>query len=344
MEVRLDERLLTLAAALTAASPPPTADAPVAVGTTTIGTTLPAVGEHPLVSETRRGLAGAADHPAVRWLRTEYEKHDLLGLAMQTVQLGPPPAFDDTCPDGVPPFVEAHFGEVDRKALAEALRSVWCDLRVGRLLADQAEQWRATVAAVTELLSDARLESFQSLFWGRFPYNAVVVPLWNMAAAGPLRGVGVANRKETYAVCLPHGAAPPARLDLLILVQHEASHPVLDDIQRLCPDVPHECAFVETEVPPEGRFARYYCDPTGRWGGTLIRASTCFYLEYLGRADDAAAFAGSQAAAGVTAIRTFVTALRPWWEARRRGEAPGLDRVLPQLPGWLRSALAVGNG
>ncbi|MBP2018570.1 hypothetical protein J2Z79_001985 [Symbiobacterium terraclitae] len=341
MEVRLDPRLLTLAAALTATSTPPAAHTPPDTLTAAAGPSAapPAELEHRLVAETRRRLAGAADHPAVQWLRAEYEQHDLLGLAMQAVQLGPPPAFDDACPDGVPPYVETYFNDVDRSALARALRSVWQDLRVGELLADQDAEWRAVTATVEGLLTDAQVEPFQRLFWGRFPYRLVVVPLWNMAARG-LRGVGVASVHETYAVCLPRGAAPPEQREVLILAQHEASHPVLDDIQRLYPAVPRACAFVETDFPPAGRFAQFYGDPTFRWVETLIRASTCFYLEYLGRPDDAESFAQLEVESGVTAIRPFVSALRPWWEARRRGEAPGLDRVLPQLPAWLRSALA----
>lgn len=321
MDVRLDARLLTLAAALTAAS------------------SAPAEQEHHLVVDTRRRLAGAADHPAVRWLRAEYERHGLLGLAMQAVQLGAPPDFDDTCPDGVPAFVETYFNDVDRAALARALRSVWSDLRVGELLSVQDAEWRAVAATMTDLLAEAQLEPFQKLFWGRFPYRAIAVPLWNMDAGG-LRGVGVATVHETCAVCLPRVVASPDHWGILALAQHEASHPVLDDIQRLYPDVPAACAFVETDFPPSGRFARFYGDPQYRWVETLIRTSTCFYLEYLGRPDDAAAFVESEVASGVTAIRAFIAALRPWWEARRRGEAPGLDRVLPQLPAWLRSALA----
>ncbi len=322
MEVRLDPRLLTLAAALTAGGARP-----------------PSAEEHPLVTETRNRLAGATEHAAVRWLREAFARHDLLGLAMQAVQLGPPPDFDDSCPDGVPAFVEAWFAEVDRPALADALRSAWRELRIGDLLRDQAPMWEEVVRDLSHLLADAQLEPFQRLFWGRFPYEAVAVPLWNMNGAGA-KGVGVANVRETYAVCLPHGASPPAQADLLALAQHEASHPVLDDIQRQHPDVAGDCAFIEMDCPPAGRFAQFYGDPTFRWVETLIRTSTCFYLEYLGRPEDAETFAESQVAAGVTAVPLFRDALRPWWEARQQGTAPGLDLALPQLPAWLRSALA----
>ena len=44
---------------------------------------------------------------------------------------------------------------------------------------------------------------------------------------------------------------------------------------------------------------------------TLIRTSTCFYLEYLGRPEDAVAFAESQVEEGVTAVPLFRDALRP---------------------------------
>lgn len=327
MEVRLDPRLLTLSAALTAGGSPPAGSPP--------------AGEdgHPLVTDTRQRLAGAAAHPGVRWLREASARHHLLGLAMHTVQLGPPPDFDATCPDGVPAFVEAWFGGVDRPGLAEALRSVWRDLRIGDLLRDQAPEWEEVVRALSHLLADAQIEPFQRLFWGRFPYKAVLVPVWNMNGAG-LRGVGAATVREAYAVCPAQGTQPLRQEDLLVLAQHEVSHPVLDDIQRQHPEVPGDCAFVERDCPPAGRFAQSCGDPTCRWVETLIRTSTCFYLEYLGRPDEADAFAASQAEAGVTALPLFREALRPWWEARRQGTAPGLDRALPQLPAWLRSALA----
>lgn len=322
MEVRLDPRLLTLSAALTAGGLPPAGQ-----------------DEHPLVTDTRRRLADHAAHPGVRRLCEAFAQHQLLGLAMHTVQLGPPPDFDDSCPDGVPPFVEAWFAAVDRTALAEALRSVWRDLRVGALLQEQAPRWEEVVRDLSSRLADAQIEPFQRLFWGRFPYEAVLVPLWNMNGAG-LRGVGVATVRETYAVCPAQGDQPPGQVDLLVWAQHEASHPVLDDIQRQHGQVPGECAFVERDCPPAGGFARHYGDPTSRWVETLIHTSTCFYLEYLGRPEDAEAFAESQVEAGVTAIPVFREALRPWWEARRQGTAPGLELVLPQLPAWLRSALA----
>mgnify|MGYP001383809611 CR=1 FL=1 len=322
MEVRLDPRLLALSAALTAGG-------------------VPAAGqdEHPLVTDTRRRLAGHAADPGVRSLCEAFAQHRLPGLAAHTVQLGPPPEFDHSCPDGVPPFVEAWFAGADRTALAEALRSVWRDLRIGALLQEQAPRWEEVVRDLSSRLADAQIEPFQRLFWGRFPYEAVLVPVWNMNGAG-LRGVGVATFRESFVVCPAPGDPPLREADLLVLAQHEASHPVLDHIQRQHPQVAGECAFVERDCPPAGRFAQHYEDPAYRWVETLIRTSGCFYLEYLGLAEEAEAFAASQVEEGVTAIPVFREALRPWWEARRQGTAPGLELVLPQLPAWLRSALA----
>ena len=91
------------------------------------------------------------------------------------------------------------------------------------------------------------------------------MPLWNMNGAGA-KGVGVANVRETYAVCLPHGASPPAQADLLALAQHEASHPVLDDIQRQHPDVAGDCAFIEVDCPrPAGSPSSTATRPSAGW-------------------------------------------------------------------------------
>lgn len=321
MEVRLDPRLLTLAAALTAAS-------------------APADNEHLLVTRTRQQLTAFANHPSVRWLAQQHGEAGLLGLAMQTVQLGPPPAFALPAPGHVPRYVEMYFDDVPRHALADALRSFWHDAHVSALLAAHAAEWQAVTAAAADALAGAQLEPFQRLFFGRFPYTAVFVPLWNMAGQG-VRGVGVANRQETYAVCLPARAAlPDEHIQLLILAQHEASHPVLDDIQSEYPDVPAACRIAEASHPPAGRFAQAYGDPVFRWVETVIRASSYFYLGFIGQEAAAEAFLTDQAAAGVTALPLFVEALRPWWRERCRGAAPGLDAVLDDLPAWLREASA----
>lgn len=321
MEVRIDSRLLTLSAALTAASSP--AQVP----------------ENLIVAQTRERLRSYCAHPSVQWLQGQYEAVGLLGLAMQTVQLGDPPEFDSSCPEGVPLFVEEYFAEVARSELAQHLHSFWHDAGIKELLELQAPRWREIAAELSAVASRTELETFQTLFFGRFPYIAVAVPLWNMASSG-LRGVGVANRRETYAVCLP-GERDSLRFDLielLILTQHEASHPVLDDVQRLCPEVPGACAFIEQAYPPGGRFARMYGDPVFRWVETVIRSSTYFYLQFVGQPAAAEAFLAKQVHAGVTAIRPFVEALSPWWHQRLQGDAPGLDGVLKELPVWLRRA------
>jgi hypothetical protein len=67
-----------------------------------------------------------------------------------------------------------------------------------------------------------------------------------------------------------------------------------------------------------------------RFVETLIRASTCFFLEYLGREAGGREFMTSQLADGVSAISVFVDALRPWWKERLQGRCGGLDSVLSE--------------
>lgn len=281
-------------------------------------------------------MSGLSVHPSVQWLQSQYDAAGLLGLAMQTVQLGDPPLFEPASPEGVPPFVEEHFGYLPRTDLAKALQSLWHDGGMGLLLDAQAAEWQGVASELAEVLDQSEVESFQQLFFGRFPYTAVAVPLWNMADCG-LRGVGVANLRETYAVCLPaeQDSLRMDRVSMLILAQHEASHPVLDEIQREALSVPEACAFIEQMHPPGGRFARAYGDPTFRWVESVIRASTYFYLQFIGRAAPAEEFLETQVKNGVTAIRPFVEALSPWWHQRSRGNAPGLDGVIGELPKWL---------
>lgn len=320
MEVRPDPRLLALGAALTAG-------------------TGPDGEETELILQTRNWLQPLSSHPSVHWLREQKEKAWFLGLAMQTVQLGSPPRFTPNPPDEVPPFVSEQFGDPPAPELAGHLGAIWREGGLAELFEEQAGLWEQEAAALRTALQGGEVEAFQQLFFGRFPYRAVAVPLANLAGDGG-QGVGPANRRETYAVCLPRGLERfrSDRAGLLVLVQHEASHPVLDDVQRLFPQVPGRCAFVEEISPPGGRFARAYGDAGFRWVETLIRASSVLYLEFLGLEEEAGAFLRQQQEAGVGGITLFVQALRPWWNERKSGRAPGIDSVLEELPGWLRSS------
>ncbi|MBN1976860.1 MAG: hypothetical protein JW918_05615 [Anaerolineae bacterium] len=124
------------------------------------------------------------------------------------------------------------------------------------------------------------------------------------------------------------------------MAQHEASHPVLADIQRLYPDVPAQCVFVEQAYSPTSRFAREYGDPGYRWVETVIRTSTYFYLHSLGLCEEAGRYLRGEIEGGMTAIEVFVKALGPWRHERQGGRAAGLDQVLDELPSWLHRAVS----
>jgi hypothetical protein len=124
----------------------------------------------------------------------------------------------------------------------------------------------------------------------------------------------------------------------LIAAQHEASHVMVDLIQRLHPTVTEQCLFIEETHAASGRFASGYGDPDMRFVETLIRASTCFFLQSLGMEAEAESFFVSQLKDGVSAIGVFVEALRPWWQKRAQGKAEGLDVYFAQLPAQLRTA------
>jgi hypothetical protein len=166
-----------------------------------------------------------------------------------------------------------------------------------------------------------------------------VVPLANLVPSW-VNGVGVANRQETYAVCCLRSAVPfqTQALRVLDLAQHESSHPVLELIIERSPDVSAACAFLEAAHPPTGRFAEIYDTPDSRWTETLVRASTWFFLNEIGRGEEAKQHIGRQVAEGASTLDVFIAALAPWWSERRSGRAPGLNLVLDQLPGWLRAA------
>ena len=122
---------------------------------------------------------------------------------------------------------------------------------------------------------------------------------------------------------------------MLSLAQHEASHPVLNDLEAINPSVPDECEFVEHVAPPSGSFASVYPKPSWRWGELTIRASTYFFYREIGRDDDAESFLYWQGVEGAAALPLFIAALEPWWEERKSGEAAGMNEVLPHVPSWL---------
>ncbi len=98
--------------------------------------------------------------------------------------------------------------------------------------------------------------AFEELFFGHYSSHLVVMPMANLVPSW-INGVGVGNKQETYAVCCLKSAelysANPLRI--FDLAQHEASHPVLAEIQQHYPGVPDACAFVEEVFPPTGKFA-----------------------------------------------------------------------------------------
>jgi hypothetical protein len=152
--------------------------------------------------------------------------------------------------------------------------------------------------------------------------------------------VGVANLRETFAVFISNKPYQSHGIDIVGLAQHEASHPILADIQRLYPDVPAQCVFVERAFPPTSRFAREYGDPGYRWVEMVIRASTYFYLQSLELSEEAERYLCKEIEGGVTAIEVFVKALGPWWHERQSGRAAGLAQVLDELPAWLQRAVS----
>jgi len=317
-EIRIEPRLVCLAAALTAPS-------------------LPTASEHPLVTTTREYVKQFATHPSIRWLSEQAENVWLLGLAMRTVQLGKAPRFLPCPPDEIPLFVQKDFPEPPLETLGHHLALSWNDADMPTLLASQATAWRGVCEDVKSVLGSVDIVAFEELFFGSYSSHLVVVPLANLVPSW-VNGVGVANRCETYAVCCLKSAqsfhANPLRL--LDLAQHEASHPVVEDILKDAPDVPDACAFLEKTSPPSGRFAQIYEDHDSRWAEVLIRASTWFFLREIGRDDDAKAHLQGQRDQGVATIDAYIAALEPWWRERRAGRAPGLDAVLEELPSWLQ--------
>lgn len=316
VEIRVDSRLACLAAALTAVS-------------------APAPSEHALVTTTRDRLQPLQMHPSVQWLHAKAEEFWLLGLAMRTAQLSNPPTFLPCDPQQVPSFVQKYFPEPSLEEVSHHLTAFWQDAQVLSLLEAQSDLWEGVMEDVNSVLESIDVVAFEELFFGHYSSHLVVVPLANLVPSW-VNGVGVGNQQETYAVCCLKSADPYQAnpLRILDLAQHEASHPVLAEIQQSSPSVPDACAFVEQAFPPGGRFAQIYEDHESRWAEMVIRASTWFFLRELGKEDKALAHVQGQREQGITAIDAYIAALEPWWRERRAGRAPGLDAVLDQLPSW----------
>lgn len=315
MDVRLDTRLITLGAALTAAC----------------GREPGSVHGYPLLRETLHEMTQYSEHPSVQWLWNAYRQAGSLSMSMQAVQMGPPPLFEPLPQDQVPVFVKEYFSSVAASEISPHLVRVWAETPVQEMLSAKDSQLAAAASRLSRAVQGARVEEFQRLFYGVFPYKAVVVPL-----NAPFRenGLGVTTLDETLALCLPK-AFDDDDESLLILVQHEMSHPILDHIQRLHPGPSQQCMLVDERYPASGDFSRAYGDAGFRSTETLIRVSSVFYLEWLGKETRAAEFLGAQALYGVKGIRPCVERLRQWWNERLKGSAPGLSEFMPYLPGVL---------
>ncbi len=325
LEVRIDLRFATLSAALTTGSAP-----------------VPA--EHALVSTTRSYLHAYADHPAVLWLKTAVEKTWFLSVAMQTAQLGAPPGFPAPSLSEIPFFVLRDFAEPAASEIAPHLAAFWHDAQLSTLFEQQTPLWAEVVADTASILDGVDVVAFEEQFFGTFPYHAVVVPLINLVPSW-VNGVGVANQHETYPVCcrITGEAGQLDAVRVVELTQHEASHPVLEHLLQRYPNVPAASAFIETAHPSTGRFPIIYDTQESRWTETFVRASTWFFFKEMGRNQDATAHLQRHMEMGAQMIEVFVQALRPWWQERRSGRAPGLDRVLDQFPGWLHAVAESGE-
>ena len=321
IEIRCDMRLLTLASVLTACGP------------------IPEVTQQSLVTDTHRRLSKLAQHASAQWLSDAERRVSLLGLAMQTVQLDGPPRFLSAPIEETPWYVQEYFSQVSAIDLGQHLAAIWQDANLEEHFRAQQPLWQEAEADLASVFAGIGVDDFQEQFFGRFSSRLVAVPLANKAIHG-WRAVGVANQRETYAVFMSNKPYQSHGIDLVGLAQHEASHPVLADIQRLYPDIPTECAFVEQAYAPANRFAREYGDSGYRWVETVIRTSTYFYLQSLGLSKEAELYLRGEIESGVTAIEAYVKALSPWWHERQRGNAAGLDGVLEELPSWLQGAVS----
>lgn len=322
IEIRCDKRLLTLASVLTACRP------------------IPGAPQQALVTDTKSRLSKIIEHPSSQWLIDAEKRVYLLGLAMQAVQLDVPPHFSPAPIEETPWYVREYFSQVSAVDLSCHLETIWREANMEDLFRAQQPFWQEAEADLARAFAGIEVDDFQEHFFGSFPYHLVAVPLANMAIEG-WRAVGVANLLETYAVFLSNKPYQSYGIDLLSLAtKHEASHPILADIERLYPDVPAQCAFIEQVYAPTNRFAQEYGDSGYRWTETVIRTSTYFFLKFLGMNEEAERYLHREIESGVTAIGVFVKALNPWWQERKKGRAAGLDEMLHELPSWLQKTVS----
>lgn len=322
VEIRVDLRFITLGAALTALSEP-----------------VPH--EHPLVKGTRQYLSSLRDDPSVKWLSEMDQKYIILGLCMQAAQLDHPPIFRVPDQKTIPAFIREQFFNPPGKDMSKHLSSFWQESDLMALIKKQRTQWRDIVADFVTIIEEVDLIEFQKSFYGEFPYHPVIVPLANLAPSR-IDGVGTANDKETYAICFlseKRSYKEYGKWEILELMQHEASHPIVDKIWRLDPEVPIKCGeMIEKKYPPRERFATIYNDVNSRFVESLIQASSWFFIRDLRGEVEAEEYLQEVVKRTGESMKVYIKALMPWWEKRSLGKAPGLNQLFHLLPDWIQTA------
>ncbi|MFA1821896.1 hypothetical protein ACDX78_17225 [Virgibacillus oceani] len=274
VEIRIDHRFITLGAALTVLSEPVSH-------------------EHELVKETRQRLFALREDPSVKWLAEMDQKYIILGLGMQTAQLDDPPNFKVNDPETIPDFIREQFSNPPGKDMSKHLSSFWQKSDLNTLIKNQKTQWRNVVDDIAAIIEKIDLIAFQKNFFGEFPYQPVIIPLANLAPSR-IDGMGTANDKETYAICLLAGKRSYKEYrtwEILELMQHEASHPIVDKIWRLNPQIPIKCGdFIEGKYPLKERFKQIYRDVNSRFVESLIQASSWFFIREIRGEEEAEEF------------------------------------------------------
>lgn len=320
VEIRIDLRFITLGAALTVLSEP-----------------VPH--EHQLVKGSRQHLSTLRDDPSVKWLAEMDQKYIILGLCMQTAQLDNPPIFRVPNPKTIPAFIREQFSNPPGKDMSKHLSSFWQKSDLMALIKKQKIQWRDIVADFATIIEEVDLVAFQKSFYGEFPYHPVIVPLANLAPSR-IDGVGTANDKETYAICFLSEKRSYKEYkvwEILELMQHESSHPIVDKIWRLDPQVPIKCGeMIEKKYPPRERFAHIYKDVNSRFVESLIQASSWFFIRDIRGEEEAEEYLQDVVQRTGESMKIYINALKPWWEKRSLGKAPGLDRMFHMLPDWIQ--------
>lgn len=313
VEIRIDHRFITLGAALTILSDP-------------------ASHEHELVKETRQHLFAFREDPSVKWLAEMNQS-----LAMQTAQLDYPPNFKVNNPERIPDFIREVFSNPAREDMSKYLSSFWQKSDLNTLITNQRGQWRNIVDDIAGIIEEIDLIAFQKNFFGEFSYQPVIVPIANLAPS-KMDGMGTANEEETYAICLLAGKSSYKEYktwEILELMQHEASHPIVDKIWRLNPQVLIKCGeWIEGKYTPKERFTQIYSDVNSRFVESLIQASSWFFIREVRGEEEAEEFLQEVIERTGDSMKVYINALKPWWEKRRLGNAPGLSQLFHLLPDW----------